>query len=172
MAERRPGNRATVSGTPTGRPGNRLPVEAATPQALASQASVAAVAVQAASTDSTMLTNSDLGVDAQAYSAKLQALSQGALIAEARVVTASSSYGVGDYTIIADATAANIVLALPAAAANVGRQLVAKKVDVSAHTVTIDPNGAETIDGAATKVLAALNATATFVSDGAGWQVI
>ena len=43
---------------------------------------------------------------------------------------------------------------------------------VGAGTVTIDPNGAQTIDGGATAVLSTLNEAPTLVSNGANWLVV
>jgi len=45
-----------------------------------------------------------------------------------------------------------------------------KKIDSSTNTVTIDPNGAETIDGAATVVIATQNTVSQLYSDGSAWR--
>ncbi len=58
---------------------------------------------------------------------------------------------------------------LPTAAGNSGKEFVIKKTDSSANNVTIDPNGAETIDGLSTRVLSVQNSAITMVSDGSNW---
>ena len=57
---------------------------------------------------------------------------------------------------------------------NVQRRLkdVIKRVAGAANNVTIDPNGAELIDGAATYTLSALNASAMIQCNGTGWYVL
>ena len=61
---------------------------------------------------------------------------------------------------------------LPAAAAVTGRQYTIKKTDSSAAgDVTIDPNGAETIEGALTYVLTTLDEFVVIVSNGTNWLV-
>lgn len=84
------------------------------------------------------------------------------------VVTKSASYTAtsGDYAILCSAT---LTLSLPAAAGNTGRSYAVR--NTGAGAVTIDPNSAEQIDGAATKVLAA-GQFATIVCDGAQWFTI
>jgi hypothetical protein len=83
-----------------------------------------------------------------------------------------------DYTasdeclILANATAGNITVNLPAAANVVRRHYIVKKTDASGNTVTINPAGSETIDGAATKVLSTQYAVADFVCDGTSWHII
>jgi hypothetical protein len=66
--------------------------------------------------------------------------------------------------ILADATAADVVLTLPGAQASAGRSIVVKKIDSTAHTVTIAAASGETIDGAATKVLTAEHQTIALVA--------
>jgi hypothetical protein len=70
-----------------------------------------------------------------------------------------------------DATAGAVLVALPPAAASANRMLIFKKIDASANAVTIDPDAAETIDGAATAALAAQWNSLRIVSDGTGWLI-
>lgn len=77
-----------------------------------------------------------------------------------------------DMVILVDATGAARTITLPTAASAKWNPFVVKKVDASANTVTLDGNGAETIDGAATQVLAAQWASLTCVSDGVAWFII
>lgn len=80
----------------------------------------------------------------------------------------------GDHhIIIADATAGNIVITLPAVATSTGREYKIKRSesDASGNTVTIEGAGAETIDGAAN--LALLKGIyATLICDGTEWHTI
>lgn len=76
-----------------------------------------------------------------------------------------------DYTIVVNPTAAPGTVTLPAAASSSGRCYVVKHANASQNSVTIDPNGAELIDGNATLVLTAKQA-AYIQSDGVGWFVL
>lgn len=60
--------------------------------------------------------------------------------------------------ILVDTTAGNVTLNLPPARDMSGHCVYVKKV-VAANTVTIDPSGAELIDGAATFAFTTLNQT-------------
>jgi hypothetical protein len=77
-----------------------------------------------------------------------------------------------DKTILTDATAASITINLPAASSAVAQIITVKKIDASANTVTIDPNGAEVIDGATTKIISAQWSSLTFQCNGTAWFVI
>ena len=50
------------------------------------------------------------------------------------------------YVVEVDASGGNVTVNLPTAVGNLGGLIVVRKTDNSANTVTIDPNGAETID--------------------------
>ena len=86
----------------------------------------------------------------------------------------------GDYTatladdiIIADIpnqSSLSITVTLPTAVGNTGKQYTVKNVD--ATSVTLDPNGTQTIDGATTLALGTQYDTANIVSDGANWHRI
>lgn len=58
-----------------------------------------------------------------------------------------------DHTLLADCTSNNITFNLPAVSGTDGAEYYIQKIDSSANTLTIDGNGAETINGAATLVL-------------------
>jgi hypothetical protein len=76
-----------------------------------------------------------------------------------------------DYTIVVNPTAVAGTVTLPAAASNTGRCYVVKHTNMSINSVTIDPNGAELIDGNATLVLMARQA-AYIQCDGTSWHVL
>lgn len=89
-----------------------------------------------------------------------------------RTVTASAVVSIRDGTVLVDATAGAITMTLPAAADASGMVVSVKKIDGSVNAVTIDGNGAETIDGAATKVLAAQYNVSTVHCDGTQWWIV
>lgn len=89
-----------------------------------------------------------------------------------RTITATGSIATTDSTILCDATSGAITFNLPSAAQGIRSIYHIKKIDASANTVTIDPNGAETIDGAATKVLSAQWQSVTIQSNGAAWFIL
>jgi hypothetical protein len=67
-------------------------------------------------------------------------------------------------------SASNLTATLPAAAGRTGTRFIIKKIGTG--TLTIDPNGTETIDGALTEVISVSNGFRVIESDGTGWQVI
>lgn len=70
-----------------------------------------------------------------------------------------------------NAVGGNMTINLPKAIGN-GRLVTVKKIDASANTVTVDGSGAETIDGAATKVLTVQWQVVQFVDAAAGlWEI-
>lgn len=76
-----------------------------------------------------------------------------------------------DDIILADATSVAITLALPVASSRT-RPYYIKRINGGANAVTIDANGAETIDGDLTAVLVAQWTSVTLVSDGTKWAVL
>jgi len=89
-----------------------------------------------------------------------------------RSVAADTTATDFDFTILVDATGALRTVNLPTAVGRNGKQYAVKKTDASANAVRIDPAGAETIDGAATRDITGQNDALIFVSDGAAWQII
>lgn len=63
-----------------------------------------------------------------------------------------------------DATTGSIVIDFPTAVAN-GAWYVIKKIDSSSNTVTLNPNGTETIDGLLTQVIRFKNTSVDVYSD-------
>jgi hypothetical protein len=89
-------------------------------------------------------------------------------------VTAASSSPAdtsGTCVLLCDATSNAITVDLPTAAANTTTFHI-KKTDSSANAVTIDGNGAQTIDGGTTAVLSVQNESITLVSDGSNWFIL
>lgn len=91
---------------------------------------------------------------------------------EITLVAVNTTLETGHCTVLVNAVGANRTITLPAAASHIHRIYNIKKIDASANTVTIDGNASETIDGAATKVLAVQYDSYTIQSDGTGWYII
>lgn len=87
-------------------------------------------------------------------------------------VTGSYTVQSSDYLILANAASGAVTINLPAASLSKGRTLLVKKIDSSANTVTIDPNGAELIDGLATYATAIQNLTIMIVCNGTAWYIV
>jgi hypothetical protein len=76
-----------------------------------------------------------------------------------------------DSLILCNATGGAFTVTLPAVAGVSGKKLTIKKTDASGNAVTVDGNGAETIDGAATASLASQYKYISVISNGVGWFV-
>lgn len=99
----------------------------------------------------------------------------GAVQASVTTVTETTTLGSAHYTVLVDATAGAVTINLPSAAsaysAGRGRIYQIKKID-AANTVTVDGNGAETIDGQATLALTAQWQSVTIQSNGTSWSLL
>lgn len=85
----------------------------------------------------------------------------------------------GDYTatlidqiIYADATGGAITVTLPAMADAPGKVFRIYKDDASGNTVTIDPDGSETINGSSTFVITTHRDTSTIHNNNIEWKII
>jgi hypothetical protein len=91
-------------------------------------------------------------------------------------VTASRNIEAYEYFLEADASGGAVTLTLPAFAAATGRIYVIKRLNAGANAVVVDGNGAETIDGAASKSLDTQYACLVIIAanpiSGAGWHVV
>lgn len=83
-----------------------------------------------------------------------------------RTIAANYTATTLDYCIIADATAGNITVTLPALVA--GHSFVVKKIDASVNTVTVSG----TIDGAASVVLLTRYANTNIIGGASEWHII
>jgi hypothetical protein len=88
-----------------------------------------------------------------------------------RIMTATGNALSTDYTIIVNNGAA-ATITLPAAAGSLGQIIVIKKITGVALDVTIAGNGADLIDGIATKVLTLQNSSVILQSTGSEWEVL
>jgi len=72
--------------------------------------------------------------------------------------------------VLADASAAALTITLPSPTANA--EVIVKKIDATANTVTISPAATETIDGATSLVLDTQYEAYHLISDGTNWFII
>jgi hypothetical protein len=85
-------------------------------------------------------------------------------------VTKTGAYTATNADYVIDCTSGTFTVTLPASSGRTGRILIIK--NSGAGTITVDGNGAETIDGAATYSLAVQYATVQIMSDGTNWKII
>ena len=90
------------------------------------------------------------------------------------LVTKTSAYTAAatDYTILGNASGGSFSITLPTAVGVIGKIYAIKKIDSSANTVTIATTSAQTIDGAASKVLSIQYDGAQVQSDNANWYIV
>lgn len=74
-----------------------------------------------------------------------------------------------DVIVLVDASLGNVTITLYTAVSNGGKKIRVVKTDSSAYTVTIDPSGSQTWNGATTKVLGRQYEAANGVSNGSNW---
>lgn len=92
-----------------------------------------------------------------------------------RTVVADANYTAltSDYIIAYTTCSTTRTVALPAAATCAGQMFIVKdesgSVNGATITITVDPAGAETIDGGATKVIITAYGTLTIYSNGTNW---
>ncbi len=90
-----------------------------------------------------------------------------------REVTAATDIVLyNDDVVTCDTTAANITLTLPPVVGLAGKVYIFFKSDVSANTVTIDGQDAETINGTTTEVLSSQYDSIMIISTGTEWLVL
>ncbi len=93
-----------------------------------------------------------------------------------RFVTVTDDYTAefGDF-VLADTSTKQITVRLPAVAgsatSNTKPEIVIKKISSDGRKITIDPNGAETIDGSTTATIDGYNDAAVLATDGSRWYV-
>jgi hypothetical protein len=91
-----------------------------------------------------------------------------------KVVSKSGAYTLlgADFCCLVDASGGNITITLPAVAGISGTEYYIKKTDASVFVVTVDGNGAETIDGNTTYTLDMPLDTLHIICDGSTWNVL
>jgi len=90
------------------------------------------------------------------------------------IETKTSDYTLtnGDYTILVDASSAEVNVILPEAQGNLGRIYHIKKIDNTGNNVVIDGHSNETIDGETTKSIQFQYTCITVTSDGSNWFIL
>lgn len=86
-------------------------------------------------------------------------------------ITASGEVQPSEDIVLVDTTAGSVTLTLPLAASVRGQWFEFKKL-VAANTLTLDPAGSETIDGAATLAWTTQYQSYTVFSDGTEWWIV
>lgn len=114
--------------------------------------------------------NGLVGIGTNAPTSTLQVAGSQALAITTKTATYTAT--ASDHTILCNNTGGAITINLPAAAGCSGRVYVIKKISGVLLNVTIDPNGAETIDGASTRVLTLQYETVMIQSNGTSWFII
>ena len=86
--------------------------------------------------------------------------------------TQTTGFTVSKRTTRVNATGGAVTATLPTATSAAGKHFTIKKIDASGNAVTVDGDGAETIDGAATYSLATQYKSVTVASNGTSWDII
>jgi hypothetical protein len=86
-------------------------------------------------------------------------------------VTSDTTLTQAHYRVRVDASGGAVTITLPPASKFTGKVYRVKKVDSSANTVTIVPDGSDVIDGAASIVLAAYE-SAQLEAYETGWDIV
>jgi hypothetical protein len=102
-----------------------------------------------------------------AHAADLDALG----VRQINSISATSPAVFGDY-VLADATSGNISVNLPSVATTSLKKIDVKKIDATANTVTITPDGSDTIDGQASFIISNQYDSISLMTDGANWILI
>lgn len=89
-----------------------------------------------------------------------------------RTETGNYTATLDDYVILVDATGGAVTVGLPTAASATQRGFHIKKIDSSVNAVTIDPNGAETVDDSASYSITAQYEAILVASDGTEWWIL
>lgn len=90
-----------------------------------------------------------------------------------KLVSKTASYTAANESIIlVDASSGAVAINMPASSGLSGREYIIKKTDSYSSTVTITPDGSETIDGASSYVISDQYSGITIVSDGSNWFVV
>jgi len=87
-------------------------------------------------------------------------------IRKLNTVTADYTLDGNDQVVLVDATAGPVTITLQPAASMRGKTVTVTKIDATANTVTVVPDGTDLISGATSEVLTAQFESFTAISDG------
>lgn len=87
-------------------------------------------------------------------------------------VTANYTQSLNDAVILVNATSGAVTITLQPALQCEQKRITIKKTDSSGNAVTIDADGAETIDGSATKSLATQYKTYELIAQNGSWWIV
>lgn len=96
---------------------------------------------------------------------------QGGLRLKTNPLNANTTLDASYYRVNVDASGGAVTITLPTAVGIDGQTYIIRRTNSGANAVTIDGDGAETINGAANYVLTAQYQSVTVASDGANWGV-
>jgi hypothetical protein len=89
------------------------------------------------------------------------------------ITNTDSPYTADVYNVIlADTSAGDITVVLPASATSKDKSYTVKKITNDSGQITVDPNASETIDGDTTKVIGQYRAAMKVVCDASNWHII
>ncbi len=93
------------------------------------------------------------------------------MVKGAATKTADYTVGDDDYCILIDASSGAVDITLPTAVGNNGRIYVVKAIDIT-NAAVVEPDGSETIEGAANYTFQTQYDSISFVSNGANWFIL
>ncbi len=123
------------------------------------------------------------GSDEHAVAARLSELGDASVVLGADVLlrdewvakskaTAAAYTAAEEPVILVDTSGGGVTITLPPVAAATDRVYVVKKTTTDGNTVTIDGDGAETIDGGATITFTTSRGVRWLYCDGSAWHVL
>lgn len=86
--------------------------------------------------------------------------------------TSAQTLTTANDVVLVDATSGDLTITLPTAVGNEGKIFKIKKTDTSNNVITIDGNGSEQIDGAATRFLRTRLECLEIISNNADWDIL
>lgn len=87
-------------------------------------------------------------------------------------ISAAYTQSPADLLILGNGTGGANTVTLMSAVGQAGRRVIVKKTDTTGNAIIVDGEGAETIDGQATRTLNVQNEGVEVISDGANWRVV
>lgn len=102
---------------------------------------------------------------------KVTRVNLGKGIIEPTAKTANYTVTANDEGLLGNASGGAFTFSLPAVSGTQGKRYWFKKIDSSGNGIIIDPDGSETIDGAANYELTIENESITIESTGAAWLI-